>query len=248
MIWRALAILFAVVALSAFLTYAFGHEVLLSLGLILTQAKIVAKKLMQVEIPAVLTWLKLEARSFLRIELFKKWFYSTAVPLVVGNAVLRRIKGFLTAYLDAVGARYRALLDWYASLAWYEKTVATLIVVFATLALTVGSLGLWLILFSVQLPLWVLAAATALGKMVWLSSRKMAFKAAAFFQLAWLWRYLRGRLPAEVLARKRRLDFRIARRVVRQRRMTLRQLAAGKDGLALRWAILRERWRARTGS
>lgn len=243
MIWRALAILFAVVTLSAILTYAFGHEVLLALGLILTQVKIIAKKLMQVELPAVLAWLKLEAGTFLRVELLKKWFYSTAVPLLVGNAVLRRMKGFLAAYIDAVGTRYRALLRWYGNLAWYEKTVATLIVVFATLALTVGSLGLWLILFSVQLPLWFLAAAAAAGKMVWLSSRKMAFKAAAFFQLSWLWRFLRGRLPADVLDRKRRLDFRIARRVVRQRRMTLRQLAAGKDGLALRWAILRERWR-----
>jgi hypothetical protein len=102
----------------------------------------------------------------------------------------------------------------------------------------VSSLGLWLILFSVKLPLWLVATVSAFARIVVTSVRKMAFKAVAFFQLGWLWRILRRRLPHEYLERKRRFDFRVARRVVRRRRMTVRQLAASKDGLSMRLALI----------
>ena len=243
MFWRALLLLFFVVGLSVALTMWLGHEVLLALGLILTQIKVIAKKIASVELPAVLAWLKVEVQSFFRVELLKKWFYSSIVPMLVGNAILRRINQFFASYLDAVRERYAAMMTWYRGLDWHEKLVATLVVVFATLALTVSSLGLWLVLFSVQLPLWFLAGVAAFGKSIFLSTRKWLFKAVAFFQLSVLWRIVRGRLPADMLERKRRLDFRIARRVVRQRRLTVQQLASGKDGIALRWAILRARWR-----
>ena len=242
---RALLILLVVAALSLGLTYYFGETVLLALGLILTQMKFIASKLAAIQWPAILVWLKTEAQSFLRIELLKKWLMTSVLPLLVGSAILRRIDRFFASYRDAVRARYDALLGWYAGLRWYEKTVAALILLFGLLGLTVSSLGLWLILFSVKLPLWILAALASVWQVTWASLRKMAFKALAFLQLTWAWRGLRRLLPKRYLERKRRLDFRVARAVVRRRRMTLRQLAEQKDTwrmrLAVRWARLRGR-------
>lgn len=243
MIWRALCLLVLVITASVLLTLMLGHEVLLALGLIATQIKLLIAKASSLKLPTVLAWLKTEAHLFFRVELIKKWVYSSLVPLVVGSAILRRLKLWMAGYIDAVRSRYRAMIDWYGRLGRAEKVVATLIVVFATLALTVSTLGLWLVLFTVQLPLWVLAAAAAAGKSVWLSARKSLFKTLAFFQLGWLWRLIRGRLPKDVLEKKRRLDFRLARRVIRSRKMTLRQVTAGKDGLALRLALIRARLR-----
>ena len=80
--------------------------------------------------------------------------------------------------------------------------------------------------------------ATAFGRMIWTSVQKMAFRAAAFFQLAILWRWLSRKLPASWLARKRRFDYRVARTVVRRRRMTVRQLEARKDSLPFRMGLL----------
>ena len=246
MILRALLILLVVAGISLALTWYFGETVLLALGLILLQLKIVTKKLTMVQWPAVLTWLKFEASNFLRIELLKKWVMTSLMPLLVGKALLNRLAAALTRYREAVQNRYAALIGWYESLEWSEKTVAALIVLFATLALSVTSLGLWLILFSVKLPFWLLAAVSALGRMAWDSIRKMAFRAVAFFQLGWLWRLIRRLLPPALLERKRRFDIRVARSVVRRRRMTLRQLARGQRNLSLRLALLREtlrQWR-----
>ena len=69
------------------------------------------------------------------------------------------------------------MMAWYGRLGTAEKVVAALAILAATVALSVTSIGLWLILFSVKLPLWIAAAATALGRMVWTSVSKMAFKA-----------------------------------------------------------------------
>lgn len=240
MFLRALAILVVVVAASLALTWYLGAEVLLALGLILTQIKIIAKKLTSVELPAILAWLKAEASTFLRIELLKKWATTSLVPLLVGGALLRRIERWTASYKEAVIAQYEAMFDWYRGLEWYEKTVAALIVLFLTLALTVSSLGLWLILFSVKLPFWVIASLSALGRMIWQTIRKSAFKTVAFLQLSLAWRFLRRRLPKAYLERKRRFDFRVARMVVRRRRMTVRQLAEQKDSLSMRWSLWRE--------
>ncbi|MDU8945586.1 hypothetical protein [Ovoidimarina sediminis] len=243
MFLRALLLLILVAGLSLALTWYFGEAVLLALGLIAVQLKFVLKKLATVEWPAILAWLKTETQAFFQIELLKKWLMTSALPLLVGNALLRRIEAFFAAYRSRVRAQYDALMGWFAGLQWYEKLVAALIVLFATLALSVTSLGLWLILFLVKLPFWAIAALTALGRMIWETLRKTAFKTAAFFQLGWLWRFVRRRLPKEALDRQRRLNFRIARRVVRHRRLTLRQLSERKDSLALTLAVLRERWR-----
>ena len=245
MFWRALVILIVVGSVSVGLTVYFGQDVLVALGLILVQLKILAKKLVSVELPAVLTWLKIETSAFFRVELIKKWLMTTAFPLLIGNAMLRKFDAWVGRYREALRLQYQALIGWYDGLATHEKVVATLIVVFAMLGLSVSSVGLWLILFSVKLPFWLVAALTSFGKMTWISIQKMAFKAIAFFQLSWLWRMVRRRLPEGYLERKRKLDFRVARAVVRRRRLTVRQLAERKDSLSLRWAVFREGRRQR---
>ena len=242
MFLRALLILVVVGSVSIGLTMYFGNEVLVALGLILIQLKVVAKKLVSVELPSILTWLKTETSTFFRIELLKKWAMTTALPLLVGNALLRRIDAFISRYREAIRRQYDGLLTWYNNLEWYEKIVATLIAVFAALGLSVSSLGLWLILFSVKLPFWLVAAFSSTMQMTWVTLRKLAFKAVAFFQLGWLWRFIERRLPEAYIERKRRINFRVARMVVRRRRLTVRQLAERKDSISLRWAVIRAGW------
>ncbi|NNL19224.1 MAG: hypothetical protein HKP37_10840 [Boseongicola sp.] len=243
MFLRALLILLVVGSVSISLTMYFGTDVLVALGLILVQLKVLAKKLVSVELPSILAWLKTETATFFRIELLKKWAMTSALPLLVGNALLRKIDAFLSRYHDAIRRQYDALLTWYNALEWYEKIVMTLIMVFAALGLSVSSIGLWLILFSVKLPFWLVAAFSSFVQMTWVTIRKMAFKTVAFLQLGWLWRIVQRRLPEGYLERKRRIDFRVARMVVRKRRLTVRQLAERKDSLSLRWAVIRAGWK-----
>ena len=242
MFLRAVFILLFVASVSIGLTMYFGTDVLVALGLILVQMKVVAKKLMAVELPSILAWLKTEASAFFRIEILKKWAMTTALPLLVGNALLRKIDAFLSRYREAIRRQYDTLIAWYSALEWYEKIVMTLIMVFAALGLSVSSIGLWLILFSVKLPFWLVAAFSSFMQMTWVTIRKMAFKTVAFLQLGWLWRIAQRRLPEGYLERKRRIDFRVARMVVRKRRLTVRQLAERKDSLSLRWAVIRAGW------
>ncbi len=238
MFLRPLALLTIAVALSVAATLYFGNEVLIALGLILTQVKVISKKLAMVELPAILAWLKLQSSAFFKVELLKKWITTTLLPLLLGKAVLRRIAAWLGEYRALISKRYLRLLRWYRDLHPVEKVIAALAILFATVALSVTSLGLWLILFSVKLPLWFAAAATALWRMTWVSVQKMTFKAVAFFQLTWLWRLIRRILPASWLERKRRFDYRVARAVIRRRRMTIRQLADRKDSLPFRLGIM----------
>lgn len=238
MLTRALALLILALALSYWATVHFGQEVLIALGLILAQAKIIAKKLATIELPAVLAWLKMQTSAFFRFELIKKWMMTTVLPLVIGKAALRRIATWAGQYREAIRARYDAMMAWYDRLGTAEKVIAALAILAATVALSVTSIGLWLILFSVKLPLWIAAAATALGRMVWTTVSKMAFKAVAFFQLSVVWRVLRRVVPGSWLERKRRFDYRVARSVIRRRRMTLAQLEARKDSLPFRMGLL----------
>ena len=53
-----------------------------------------------------------------------------------------------------------------------------------------------------------------------------------FFRLGWLWRVIQRRLPKGYLERKRRIDCRVARMVVRQSWLTVRQLADRKGCLS----------------
>ena len=237
---RAVLLLILVIGLSALATWQFGADVLIALGLILTQVKLLAKKLAMVEWPALLVWLKTQWLAFFRVELLKKWLTTVAVPMFFGRALARRIKGAIGVYLAAVRSSFDGLMRWFAGLGPVEKALAWAIVLFATLALSVTSLGLWLILFSVQLPFWLVAGVAALAKMIWASTQKSLFKIMAFLQLAWAWKALRRLLPARWLDAKRRAEFRIARAVVRRRRLTVRQLADRKDRLPFRMGVLVE--------
>ena len=240
MFLRAFALLIIAIGLSVLATIHFGQDVLIALGLILTQAKIIAKKLIGIELPLVFAWLKMQTTVFFRIELIKKWIMSTVLPLLLGKALLRRIAAFLARYRAAVRRRYVRMLIWYRRRHPVEKVIAALIILLATIALSVTSLGLWLILFSVKLPLWIAAVATAFGRMIWTTASKMAFKAVAFLQLSLGWRLVKRILPAALLERKRRFDYRVARAVVRRRRLTIRQLAAKKDSLPFRIGVMVE--------
>ena len=243
---RGFLLLIAAILFSVAATIYFGQEVLIALGLILTQLKVIAKKLAGVELPLILAWLKTQSSAFFKIELIKKWLTTTLLPLLLGKALLRRIAAFTERYRRAVRLRYMRLLRWYRKLSRFEKVVSALIILFATLALSVTSLGLWLILFSVKIPLWIVAVATALGKMTWTSIQKMAFRAAAFLQLSLLWKGLKRLLPASWLEWKRRFDYRVARTVIRRRRMTVRQLETRKDSLPFRMGLLFDYLRGRS--
>ncbi|WP_413717608.1 hypothetical protein [Silicimonas sp. MF1-12-2] len=246
MFLRPLALLVTAIGLSVAATLYFGHEVLIALGLILTQIKVIWKKLAMVELPLILAWLKTHASAFFQFELIKKWLTTTLLPLLLGKAALRRMAAWIGEYRAMISKRYLRLMRWYRGLHPAEKVIAALAILLTTLALSVTSLGLWLILFSVKLPLWFAAAAAAFWRMIWVSVQKMAFKAVAFFQLSWAWRLLRRVLPASWLERKRRFDYRVARAVVRRRRMTIRQLSERKDSLPFRLGILVDYWRGGT--
>ncbi|MBW4985178.1 hypothetical protein KZZ07_21780 [Mameliella sp. CS4] len=240
MLFRALILLGVVVALSGAATWYFGHEVLIALGLMLSQAKVLLKKLAGLDLPVILSWLKAQGAMFFRVELIKKWITTSVVPLMLGKAILRRIQFLVKGYLQIVQQRYARLMEWFNGLSRVERAVAWLVILFATLALSVTSMGLWLVLFSVQLPLWLVAAASATVKMLSKSVEKMLFKALAFFQLGWLWKGIKRLLPASVLERKRRMEFRIARAIVRRRRMTLKQLVERKGRLPFKLGLLAE--------
>ncbi|WP_141135872.1 hypothetical protein [Antarctobacter heliothermus] len=237
---RALLLLVVVVALSGAATWYFGHEVLIALGLILTQLKVLMKKLFGVELPVLFVWLKTQGAMFFRVELIKKWLMTSVLPLMLGKALLRRIQLLVKRYLEVVQLRYARLLAWFNRLSPLERAVAWMVILFASLALSVTSMGLWLILFSVQLPLWLVAAGGAALRLTWSTLQKGLFKALAFLQLGWLWKGIKRLLPAAVLERKRRTEFRIARAVVRRRRMTLKQLVDRKGRLPFKLGVLAE--------
>ncbi len=238
MFWRALFLLVLVIAASVGLTCVFGAKVLLALGLILTQLKVIGQKIVAIELPAIIIWFKTQFVLFFRIELIKKYLMSSIAPMLVGSALKNRIVALISRYKESVRSRYAVKMAWYGQLEWYEKAIAALIVVFATLGLSVSSIGLWVVLFSVKLPFMIAAGVGALWRILWTTLAKMAFKAAAFLQLGWLWRLVSRWLPESYLERKRRWDYRVARAVVRRRRMTLRQLHDQKDSLSMRLALI----------
>ncbi len=98
--------------------------------------------------------------------------------------------------------------------------------------------GPWLILFSDNPPLWVITAFMTAHEGLRRNARKTVFRMIAFLQPGWLWRWIRPWIPARWLRWKRRLDCRIARSVVRHRRMTVQQRTARKARLPFRQAVM----------
>ncbi|PYG27768.1 hypothetical protein C8N36_11444 [Pelagimonas varians] len=238
MLFRALLLLIVVVGLSAVALHYFGKDALIAGGLIFVQLKIILKKTASLEWPVLLVWLKMQGSAFFKIELIKKWLMTTLMPMVLGKALLRRLAGVFTRYIEAVRAQYARMMLWYGQLSTAEKVVSGLILLFASIALSISSFGLWVILFTVKLPLWIIAAGAALGRMIWVTVQKSTFKAVAFLQLGLLWKGLQKLMPSALLKRKRAFDYKVARAVIRKRRMTVRQLAENKDSLPFRMGLL----------
>lgn len=248
MLLRALFILLIVIGLSVAATLYFGDHVLIALGLILIQIKLLFKKVLQVELALVVAWFKMHGPAFLKSDLPKKWITGSVLPLLLGKPLMRRIGAWTNGLRADLRRRYMGLMRWYRALGRVEKAVAWLIVLFATVALSVSSIGLWLILFSVKLPFWFVAFVAAIGVSALKTVEKMMFRTIALLQLGWLWRLIKWALPPSLLERKRRFDYRVARAVVRRRRMTASQLADRKDSLPFRLGLIAEYWRQPPGA
>ena len=243
MLIRALAILAIVAGFCVGFSYWFGAEILAAIGIIAQQLKIVFAKIATVSATGILTWLKAQGINFARVELGKRWFLKSILPLLIGAALQRRINIYFRSFLRRVKMRYRRMQRWYKAQDIAMKVVLIGLVVACTLALALTSMSLWLFIFSVQVPLWIIATLGAFWQVIWRSLQKMLFRTLAFMQLFRVWGMLRDRMPESYMRRLRRFNFRIARIVVKRRRMTVAQLHAQKDGWSMRWALLREYFR-----
>lgn len=245
MLLRATLILVALIALSVGLGLMVGNEVLAALGAMLAQAKVILGKAASLSGAAVLTWLKAQGINFARVEIAKRWFLKSLIPLVIGAAAQRRIANAVGAYVAAFKARSGAASARFKAQPLWIKAAAIVAMLVATAALTMSTLSLWLLVFSVKLPIWAYAGLGAAWQFVWTYLQKLIFRTVAFMQLYRVWGWMRKKLPRSYLERKRRFDFRLARIVVRRRRMTVAQLHAQKHGLKMRLALLREYFRHR---
>ena len=243
MFLRALALLILLCLASVALSAYFGTEILAALGAILAQLKVVAAKIAALSSRSVLIWLKAQGINFARVEIAKRWMTRSLIPLLIGAAAQRRIAEFSRHYVSLAQEKYDAMIATYRAQPRPTRILLVLIAIAATLAVTVSTLSLWLIVFSVQAPLWILAGLAAFSRVIWVWLQKLAFRSLAFMQIFQVWGFLRRRMPPEYLARLRRFNFRVARIVVRRRRMTLSQLAEHKDGLGMRLSLIREYFR-----
>ena len=243
MLLRALAILAFLAGVCLGLSYWFGAEILAAIGFMVQQAKIVIARLATVSAGGVATWLKAQGINFARVELGKRWFVKSILPLLIGAALQRRISIMFRSFLRRVKLRYRRMQRWYKAQDRVMRYVLIGIVVGATLALALTSMSLWLFIFSVQVPFWIIATLGAFWQVIWRSLQKALFRTLAFMQIYRAWGFVRNRLPESYLRRVRRFNFRIARIVVKRRRMTISQLHARKDSWGMRWALIREYFR-----
>ncbi|MGR3433870.1 MAG: hypothetical protein ACU0CO_03100 [Shimia sp.] len=225
MLLRAILILGFLGAAAVAASVLFGAEVVFALGLIWVQAKVLFGKIGSLTWPTVAKWLKLHGLTFVRRDVWMRWMTSTALPMVVGNAVLRRFAGALARLRADVGLRYAAIRGWYRALPPIPRFAATLVLLGAAIGAGLASVGIWVILFSVQLPIWMVALAATLARTVLRTVEKTVFKTLAFLQLGWLWTALRRVLPARWLIAMRRWNRRVAREVIGRRRRTTRRVA-----------------------
>ncbi len=242
---RALAILFLLIAASVALSFAFGAEVLAAVGLILSQLKIVLAKVGALSWKGAVVWLKAQGVNFARVEVAKRWFLKSLLPLIIGASMQRRISQLFDRFLTGFRKRRDAMMDTYRGWPKPVRIVTVLAAVAAVLALTITTMSVWLIVISVQLPIWIIAASGSLWQILWRFLQKLVFRTLAFMQLYRVWGALKKRLPESYLRRKRAFDFRVARMVVRQRRMTVAQLHAQKNGWSMRLSLLRAYFRNR---
>ncbi|MEM8822427.1 MAG: hypothetical protein AAGB10_08580 [Pseudomonadota bacterium] len=243
MLARALALLCVLIGVSLGLSYWFGAEVLAALGLIFSQIKIVFARAMALSSNTLLIWLKAQGMNFARVEIAKRWLLKSLVPMLIGAVNQRRIATFVKAYTSYAKERFDRMMAAYQALPRPTRYVLILVAMSASLALALTTMSLWLLLFSVQLPMWILAGLAAFWQLIWQTLQKFIFRTLAFMQLFRAWGYLRDRVPPAYLQRLRRFNFRIAREVVKRRRLTVAQLHNQKDSVGMRWALLREYFR-----
>ncbi|MEO0914791.1 MAG: hypothetical protein AAFY59_17715 [Pseudomonadota bacterium] len=239
---RALLLLGFLATASIGLTYFLGAEILAALGMILAQLKIVLAKAASLSSGVVLNWLKAQGINFARVEIAKRWFLKSLLPLILGAALQRQIASAFGRGKEIVARRQAALMGWYRELPKPARWAVLALGIVAMLGLTMSSLGLWVLVFTVQVPIWLVAAGSAGLQVLWRTLQKMVFRTLAFMKIMTAWGFLRRRMPAGARRRLRRMEFRIARTVVRQRKLTLRQVRNQKDGLAMRWALLKAWW------
>ena len=240
---RALAILAVLAGLTLGVSYYLGAEILAALGLIVSQIKIVAGKIAALSSRTVLVWLKAQGLNFARVELGKRWIVKVLIPMLIGASLQRRISLLVADFVAGFKLRVQRLNAVYQTWPMPVKITAMLAVLCAVLLLALSSMSLWLLIFSVQLPIWIMASVGSLGGILSRSLQKLLFRTVMFMQLHRLWGAVKRRLPQSYLDRKRRFDYKVARIVVRRRKMTVAQLHAQKDGWAMRWALIREYFR-----
>ena len=196
MFLRALALLILLCLASVALSAYFGAEILAALGAILAQLKIIGAKLSAVSSRTVLLWLKAQGINFARIEIGKRWLTRSLIPLLIGAATQRRITRFAHRFAALVRERYDAMLAAYRAQPRPTRILLVLIAIAATMAVTVTTISLWLVVFSVQLPLWILAGVAAFWRVIWLWAQKLVFRTLAFMQIFRIWGFLRRRMRA----------------------------------------------------
>ncbi len=228
MLVRALLILFAIGSVTAGVSYIFGAEILAALGMIFSQLKVVTARVMAMSSGTVLAWLKAQGINFARVELGKRWLLKTLLPLLVGAAMMRRLSQLAAGFKARFVETSNQLTNWYRELPTAVRIVGILIAMCGILALAVTTMSLWLLIFSIQLPIWVAAAFAAFGQMIWQSLQKAVFRAIAFFKLTKIWAFLKKRLPETQQQGLKRFERKMARNVIRQRRAAVARLKASK--------------------
>ncbi|MEM7613556.1 MAG: hypothetical protein AAF245_00845, partial [Pseudomonadota bacterium] len=113
MLIRALALLIVLIGVSLGLSFWFGAEVLAALGAVIAQLKVIIARTMAISSQTILVWLKAQGLNFARVELAKRWFLKSLVPMLIGAANQRRIANFVQAYTSFAKARFGEMMDWY---------------------------------------------------------------------------------------------------------------------------------------
>lgn len=243
MLTRAVAVLAFLIAVSFGLSWALGGEALAALGLILVQLKIVFAKVGTISTKTIIAWVKAQGVNFARVEVAKRWVLKSLLPLIIGASLQRKIAAVFGKFLEGYKRRKEALMANYHSWPKPVQAIAIACSLLAILAMSLTTMSVWLFIFSVQLPIWILAASGSLWKMLLGVVQKLLFRTIAFMQLYKIWGFIKKRLPESYLRKKRQFDFKVARIVVRQRKMTVAQLRAQKDSLGMRVALVREYFR-----
>ncbi len=231
---RALALLALVIAASVALSLVFGTQVLAALGLMIGKAKLLAANALAAVAKGAGVWLRAQGVRFARVEIAKRWVYRSLLPLVIGAAGQRRVRALLRHARRAVRRRHDAMMAWYGRQPLALRVATVGLAIAAMLALTATSVGIWVLIFSVQVPVWILAGLGSVGSLIRDYVERAVFKTVVFMKLDRLWAWAEARLPRGLRRAKRRADLKVARTVVKGRRKAI--AGAAKLGARLKSA------------